>query len=181
MALAPLDRSIRWRGLDPASFEHCHIMRNARDTRIRGAIIGPDFGVFYRLKLDDEGHTRTIKLEHTDGRVLELFSDGTGNWSDDRADPLPELRGCIDIDLSATPLTNSLPIWRTNWTDAPQRFRMAWIDLEALTVAPDQQIYTRIDATHFHYQAADGSFERTLEVDADGLVIDYPGLFERAG
>ncbi|HTM77436.1 MAG TPA: putative glycolipid-binding domain-containing protein [Devosia sp.] len=178
MALAPPDRTIRWRGLDPASLEHCHIVRNSRDTRIRGAIISPASAAFYRVKLDDEGHTRTIKLEHTDGRVLELFSDGAGNWSDDRADPIPELRGCIDIDLSATPLTNSLPIWRTDWTEAPQRFRMAWIDLEALTVVADQQIYTRLDATHFRYQS--GDFERVLEIDADGLVLRYPGLFELA-
>lgn len=169
----------RWKSAD--SLEHCTILRRDSDTRIRGVIIGDDFGLSYRLKLNDQGNVRDLVIERTDGRGLELYSDGAGNWSDDRAEPLPELRGCIDIDLSASPLSNSLPVWRTNLlADTPQRFRMAWVDLASLTVRPDQQIYTRRDATHIHYQAADGSFERTIEFDADGLVLDYPGLFARA-
>ena len=107
-----LDRTIRWRGLDPASLEHCHVISTERDTRIRGAIVTPDYGLFYRIKLDDREQVRTVRLERTDGAVLELFSDGAGNWSDDRAEPLPELRHCLDIDIWPTPLTNSLPLWR---------------------------------------------------------------------
>lgn len=174
-----LDRSVRWRGLDLATIEHCHVISTERDTRIRGAIITPTYGLFYRIKLDDAEHVRTLRIERTDGKVLELFSDGAGNWSDDRAEPLPALRGCIDIDIWPTPLTNSLPIWRNQWTmDAPQQFTMAWIDADTMTVRPAAQIYTRLDATHFRYQSA--NFERVLEVDADSLVVTYPGLFERA-
>tara|TARA_R110002124_G_scaffold114535_13_gene269309 strand:- start:15496 stop:16035 length:540 start_codon:yes stop_codon:yes gene_type:complete len=176
-----LDRSVRWRGLDPVSLEHCHIIAGARDTRVRSAVITPAFGLFYRFKLDEAGNVRTVKLEHTDGRVLELFSDGAGNWSDDRAEPLPELRGCIDVDISASPLTNSLPLWRCDWIiDQPQRFAMAWIDVDSMSVQRDEQIYTRLDDSHFRYRASDGSFERIITVDADGLVLDYPGLFARA-
>ncbi|MGV8831342.1 MAG: putative glycolipid-binding domain-containing protein [Devosia sp.] len=175
-----LDRSVRWRALDPAGLEHCHVVANAGDTRIRGAIITPDHGLFYRLKLDEAGHFRTARLERTDGKVFELFSDGAGNWSDDRADPLPDLRGCIDIDISATPLTNSLPLWRCDWIiDQPQRFAMAWINTDSMTVQRDEQIYTRLDDNRFHYAAADGSFERVITVDDDGIVLDYPGLFTR--
>ncbi|MET3900118.1 hypothetical protein ABIB57_004081 [Devosia sp. UYZn731] len=173
-----LDRSVRWRGLDPATIEHCHVISTERDTRIRGAIITPTYGLFYRIKLDDTEHVRTVKLERTDGKVLELFSDGAGNWSDDRAEPLSALKGCIDIDIWPTPLTNSLPIWRSQWTiGTPQRFTMAWIDGDEMTVRRDEQIYTQLDATHFRYQSAD--FERDIEVDADRLVVTYPGLFER--
>lgn len=172
-----LNRSIRWRGLDLATLEHCHVVDNGRDTRIRGTIIGPDFGLFYRLKLDENGNTRTVRIEHTDGRVLELFSDGAGGWSDDRAEPLPVLRGCIDVDIWPTPLTNSLPLWRTDVTEAPTRFAMAWIDATTMTFKRSEQVYTRLDPTHFRYQSAD--FERALEVDEDGIVVSYPGLFER--
>lgn len=174
-----LNRTIRWRGLDPVTTEHCHVVANGRDIRIRGALVTPDYGLFYRLKLDENGHVRTARIERTDGKVLELFSDGAGNWSDDRAEPLPALRGTIDIDLWPTPLTNSLPIWRSQWTDnQPQRFAMAWIDGDEMSVHRDEQTYTRLDATHFRFQNPEG-FQRVLEVDADGLVVDYPGLFER--
>ena len=175
-----LDRTIRWRGLDPVTLEHCHVISTPRDTRIRGAIVTPDYGLFYRIKLDDAERVRTVRIERTDGAVLELFSDGAGNWSDDRAEPLPELRGAIDIDLWPTPLTNSLPIWRSQWTDnQPQRFAMAWIDGDEMTVRRDEQIYTQVDETHFRFQNADG-FDRLLEVDPDRLGVTYPGLFERA-
>ena len=173
-----LDRSIRWRGLDPTTLEHCHVISTERDTRIRGTIITPDYGLFYRIKLDDTERVRTVKLERTDGALLELFSDGAGNWSDDRAEPLSALKGCLDIDIWPTPLTNSLPLWRCQWTpQQPQRFAMAWIDGAAMTVKRSEQIYTQLGATHFRFQSAD--FERVLEVDADNLVVDYPGLFER--
>ncbi len=170
-----LNRSIRWHGIDLDTFEHAHIIANGRDTRIRGAIIGPDFGLFYRLKLDENGHTRTVKIERADGRVLELFADGAGGWSDDRAEPLPALRGCIDVDIWPTPMTNSLPIRRMDWGDQPIRFAMVWIDATDLSLKRSEQIYTKLDDTHFRYQSAD--FERIITVDEDGLVIDYPGLF----
>jgi hypothetical protein len=173
-----LDRTIRWRGLDPVTVEHCHVVSTERDTRIRGTIIAPAYGVFYRIKLDDREHVRTVRLERTDGAVLELFSDGAGNWSDDRAEPLAPLRNCVDIDIWPTPLTNSLPLWRTEWTvNQPQRLAMAWIDADEMTVKRSEQVYTKFDETHFRFQSAD--FECVLEVDADMLVMNYPGLFAR--
>ena len=180
MDVAMLDKTIRWRGLDPVTLEHCHVVANGRDTRIRGTIITPDYGLFYRAKLDDAGHVRTARIERTDGKVLELFSDGMGNWSDDRAEPLPDLRGCIDIDIWPTPLTNSLPLWRCDWLEGqPQRFGMAWVDSDEMTVRRDVQVYSQLDGNHFRFQGAEG-FGRILEVDDDGLVVIYPGLFERA-
>lgn len=171
-----LNRPIRWRGLDLETLEHCHII-DGRTTHIRGTVIGPDFGLFYRLKLDENGHTRMVRVERADGKTLELFCDGAGGWSDDRAEPIPELRGCVDVDIWPTPLTNSLPIWRTEWTDQPIRFAMAWIDATDMSFRRSEQVYTRLDATHFRYQS--GDFERVLELDGDGLVVTYPGLFER--
>jgi len=177
-----LNKSIRWRGLDPVTLEHCHIMGSSSGTRIRGTVITPDYALFYRLKLDEAGLVRSIRVERTDGAVLELFSNGAGSWSDDRAEPLPTLNGCLDIDLWPTPLTNSLPIWRSAWLDnTPQHFRMAWIDGDEMTVRLGSQTYTRLDPTHFRFQSNNGSFERVLELDGEGLVVTYPGLFERIG
>ena len=174
-----LDQSYRWRGLDLATTEHCHVIANGRDTRIRGAIIGPDFGLFYRIKLDENGNTRTLKIERADGASLELFCDGAGGWSDDRAEPIAGLRGCVDVDIWPTPMTNSLPIRRFDWLDGQaQKFAMVWIDATTMTVRREEQLYTRLDPTHFRFQSAD--FEAELTLDADGIVLDYPGLFARA-
>lgn len=170
--------SLRWKGLDLETIEQCRIIATTRDTRIRGVIVTPDLGLFYRIKLDETGLTRSVYIERTDGKSLELFSNGAGTWSDDRAEPLPALSGCLDIDIWPTPLTNSLPIWRTAWSDTqPQRFAMVWIDAMEMTFKRAEQLYTRLDDHHFRYQSAD--FERVIAVDDDGLVTNYPGLFER--
>jgi uncharacterized protein len=170
-----LNRSIRWQGLDLKTIEHAHVL-DGRNTFIRGTIIGPDWGLLYRIKLDENAHTRSVRIERTDGRVLELFSDGTGSWSDDRAEPIPALRGCIDVDIWPTPMTNSLPIWRTDWQDgAPVAFAMAWIDATEMTVKRSEQIYTRLGPTRYRFQSA--TFEAELDVDADGLITNYPALF----
>jgi hypothetical protein len=180
VSLAPLNRTLRWRPVEGVGLEHCHVIRTERDTRIRGTVISGNYGLFYRLKLDDKGQLRTARIERTDGKALELFSDGGGSWSDDRAEPLSALRGCIDIDIWPTPLTNSLPIWRHPWVEgAPVRFAMAWVDGDEMTVRRDEQIYTQLDAMHYRFENADG-FERLLEVDTDGLVLTYPDLFARA-
>jgi uncharacterized protein len=173
----PFDLPIRWQGLDLKTIEHAHIV-DGRNTFIRGTIIGRYFGLFYRIKLDENGHTRSVRIERADGRTLELFADGAGGWSDDRAEPIAALRGALDVDIWPTPMTNSLPIWRTDWTDQPQRFAMAWIDATTFDYRREEQIYTRLDAHRFRFQSAD--FEAVLETDANGLVTTYPGLFVRA-
>jgi hypothetical protein len=171
-----LERSIRWRGIESESFEHCHVVSTERDTRIRGTIITPSYGLYYRIKLDDTERVRTVKLERTDGAVLELFCDGLGNWSDDRAEPLNALRGCTDLDIWPTPLTNSLPLWRTPWTvGTPQRLAMAFVDADNMSVKRAEQIYTLLDPTQVRFQSAD--FEAVLEIDDDRIVTSYPGLF----
>ena len=64
-----------------------------------------------------------------DGMLSRRGTDLTV-WNRTRAhaEPLAALRGCVDIDIWPTPLTNSLPVWRTDWVDGkPQAFTMAWI------------------------------------------------------
>ena len=63
-----LNRSIRWQGLDLKTLEHAHVV-DGRDTHIRGTIVGPDFGLFYRLKLDENAHTRAVKIERADEKA----------------------------------------------------------------------------------------------------------------
>ncbi len=180
MSLAPLNQTVRWRPIEGAGLEHCQIIRTAQGTAIRGTIIWSDYGLYYRLFLGVSGLLHTAFLERTDGKTLDLRSDGSGQWTDGSGTVLADLSGCLDIDIWPTPLTNSLPIWRGTWEDgAPQRFSMAWVDGDAMTVRRDDQIYTRLDPEHFRFQSAEGSFERVLKVDADGLVVEYPGLFIR--
>ena len=53
----------------------------------------------------------SVRVVGTDRRVM-LRSDGSGRWEDGGGAERTAFRGCIDVDLTATPLTNILPIRR---------------------------------------------------------------------
>ena len=73
-----LNRSIRWQGLDLKTLEHCHVIANGRDTRIRGTIIGPDFGLLYRIKLD----TGTVLQVNNVNSRRAAESERVAQWED---------------------------------------------------------------------------------------------------
>jgi hypothetical protein len=174
---------LRWQPLDGVGLEHCHVSETADGIAVRSALIGEHdgsaFGAFYEIQLDPDWTFRSLVLRRHDGRVLRLVSNGAGDWKID-GQRAPGLEGCVDIDISGTPLTNTLPIRRAKYvTGEPQRFDMAWISLDTLESVRDGQIYTRLGDTRFRYQAADRSFTEVLTVDEHGFVLDYPTLFRR--
>jgi hypothetical protein len=112
---------------------------------------------------------------------LSLVSDGAGNWRYGSGEPLPELVGALDVDLTATPFTNTLPIRRLRLKAGESaEIRAAYIRFPDLAVMPDRQRYTCLEAGRlYRYEAVDGDFSRDIEVDDNGLVVTYPGLFRR--
>ena len=43
---------------------------------------------------------------------IDLLADGEDGWTTRGGAAMPELEGCVDVDISATPVTNILPIRR---------------------------------------------------------------------
>jgi hypothetical protein len=179
-----LNRKVRWRPLAGSGLELLSIRQWSDAIRVRAALIGlpgeNDHGYFYDIKLGLDWTFHSISIERTDGARLALSSDTCGNWQADGL-PRPDLSGCIDIDLSGSPFTNTLPIRRAHLPPGePQRFDMAWIDLATLTIHRDGQVYTRLDERRFRYDGVDSGFTAEITVDEDGLVVSYPPLFEQA-
>jgi hypothetical protein len=177
-------RQYRWHAIGTPGFELLEIGERKGGIDARGMIIseaeGVAFGASYHIRLGHDWTFEALNLQLLDGRRLKLRSDGHGNWTENDGTPRPDLADCVDIDFSGSPFTNTLPIRRSRLkTGLPVPFTMAYVDLFALTVVTDDQIYTRLDDTHFRYQSADGTFERVLTIDADSIVISYPGHFER--
>jgi hypothetical protein len=58
---------------------------------------------------------------------------------------------------------------------------MAYIPADTLEVFADEQIYTRLSEREYRFESGEGDeyFTADIMVDEDGLVVDYPGLFER--
>lgn len=179
-----LNRTVRWRPLDADGLEHLEIIEGPTAIVARSVLIGErggtKLGLHYEVELAPNWSFRSLRLERADGPRLELYADGEGNWTDGLHVALPELEGCIDIDISDTPFTNTLPIRRTRFAPGePALFTMAWIPLDTLEPFADDQIYTLLEDGRYLYESADGSFKAELSVDEDGLVTSYQSRFER--
>ncbi|SDH06179.1 putative glycolipid-binding domain-containing protein [Pelagibacterium luteolum] len=178
------DRTLRWRPLGSSGLEHLRVVERDGAIVLRGVVIADrddaDCAVSYAITLDADWGFRAVTLESDSGLTVALTRDGAGRWADGDG-PREDLAGCIDIDISGSPTTNTLPIRRIrDWVvGEPRRFAMAYIALPGLMVSRHEQIYTKLGADRFRYQNADGSFEAQLSVDEDGFVIDYPTLFAR--
>ena len=121
-----------------------------------------------------------VSLDGSGERRLKLRADERRRWWNDgrRA---PDLDGCIDIDIAATPLTNTFPIRRLARELAggePQTSPVAWVEVPSLRLARVDQTYMRLDGDaqpglqRWEYRdPTHGAFE--LVTDQDGFVVDY--------
>jgi len=91
------------------------------------------------------------------------------------------LYGAYDVDLSGSPLTNTLPIRRLGLSKAEtgvaHRLSVAWVLLPSLEVIQADQIYTPLGDGRVRF--ASETFSTDLIIDDDGFVVDYPGLARR--
>ena len=183
MALA---KSIRWQSTEHQGLEQFRIDEWPEGIKVRSAIVGQagddQHGVFYEVNLTPDWRFQPLLLQRTDGRVVVLRRGDDGDWLDIDGKARPELEGCFDIDFEMTPFTNTLPIRRDPlYIGETRRFWMAYIPADTLEVFADEQIYTRLSEREYRFESGEGDeyFTADIMVDGDGLVVDYPGLFER--
>jgi hypothetical protein len=180
-------RTFRWSAWDgsEAGMEHTDVRPADGGLNISGVVIGAEdgtrFGLAYRIRLDATWHTREAHLRTTSGQILHLESDGQGHWQVDGA-ARPDLQGCIDIDIQATPVTNTLPIRRLDLKEGESLdLRLCYIKVPELTVSVAEQRYTALGPSLYRFENLENGFTADLPVDEDGFVRDYPGLFRRLG
>lgn len=179
-----MQRSYRWRPDEGVGLEH--LMLEYREDVIvaDGVVIGDrgdgPFGCSYRICCDTGWRVRSLEVHAAGGRFLVLTSDGDGHWRDSDGRALPRLDGCVDVDIAATPFTNTLPIRRLG--EALRRrtgIAVAWVAVPSLEVQRADQAYTRLPDGRYLYEGPIGAFQAELELDPDGLVLRYPSLFTR--
>jgi len=87
----------------------------------------------------------------------------------------------VDVDVAATPLTNTFPIRRLAHLAVGRSVTstVAWVDVPALGVTRVEQTYQRLEdrdelAAWRYSDPTHGGF--VLTVDTEGLVVDYEGV-----
>lgn len=179
-------RDIVWQRLDRLGLEHVALEVQPDVVRAESfVLLQLDAGLVqlrYTLACDGAWRTQRIDLALTIGateRKLDLRRDTQGTWTVNGA-PRPDLAPCFEIDLAATPLTNTLALKRLGLApDVPKTMRAAYITIPELQVRVDEQEYTALSPTKFRYRGLSTNFEAEVTMDAGQLVVDYPPGWKR--
>lgn len=175
-----MEKRVRWKGLDRDSLEYMAFRTVESGFRAEAVIVDTEYGVSYTIDLDANWHFRRLDLTMTgEDRHLALRYDGT-TWTDGEETPLPHLSAALEIDISISPITNTLPVRRLDLAVGESAdIVTAYIEFPTLNVIADPQRYTRHAEDRYEYKSLDSDFLREITVDEDGFVIDYPDLFVR--
>ena len=186
-----VEREVMWAPWEGPGLEHLRLVTSDGGVLAKGLVIGLEAGrpfrIGYEIRCDGRWRVREVRAAAPDSErpVIELVADGEGHWKRGGGEPLPEFDGCIDVDISATPFTNTLPIRRLGLEPGEsEELMVTYIRVPELLVGPERQHYgcleTQAVGGLYRLEALPSGFTAELPVDADGLVIDYPGLFRRA-
>jgi len=184
-----LDRTICWTPVGGVGFEHLQLRAEEGGFVARSIVLGIDeetpFRLQYKIKADQDWRTRKLWVRAATPlgeSALALRSDGHGNWRTEDGAEMSELRGCIDVDITATPFTNTLPINRLRLAPGQSvDLRMVYVTAPSLEVGVSEQRYSRRgEGGEIIFASPAHDFTAVLPVDDAGLVMDYPQLFTRA-
>ena len=179
-----------WRPWTDPGLEHLRITYADESTVAEGTIVrvfgSVGYHATYRVTADAAWKFRGVNLiVSTDhDRHLSMTTDGEGHWQDELGNELSHLEGCFEIDISATPFTNTLAISRLQLRVGESAdLSVVYIRLPELTVEAVSQRYTALERgkerSTYRYDGLFRKFTADLPVDRNLLVLDYPETFRR--
>jgi hypothetical protein len=180
------ERLYRWRRLPDAGIEVMRLDTTHEHVRARGEVIDAGerpFALTYDWLLDPAWRTRrvNISLRDADTRNLVIERMDASRWRVDGHER-PDLAGCDEIDLSATPFCNTLALRRFGPPPgAAGEMTALYVGFPALELSPSRQRYEQIARREFVYVdlGVYAGYRARITVDEDGLIESYEGLFER--
>ena len=184
-------REMMWWAWDHPGLGHLRLaVRDSgvvADGVVLGVAEGRPFRLAYEVRCDADWRVRAARVGAPgEPPKVGLLSDGEGNWATSDGRAVTYLKGCRYVDISQTPFTNTLPIRRLGLGPGESaEISVAYFDGTELQPWPEPQRYTCLEEGGrrgglYRFLSLGGGFTADLSVDADGLVVDYPGLFKRA-
>ncbi len=161
-----LNQKVIWKNEEQFGCEHFNMIVEEKSYSAKGTIIYVDGRtsnahiVEYKIDLDANWFTKKLRIVMDDHNSLNLMSDGKGTWFDKDGKVIDKLKGAIDIDISATPFSKSLPINRIDWfLNQQEHFEMVYISIPSLEIKKIPQFYKYIRTTgnlrYFKYRCYD--------------------------
>lgn len=185
-----MKREIWWQSIDAVGLEHLRFESTDRGAVAEGTVFGgtldDPFDLRYRVECDALWRVRSarVSLASAPGGELSFDGDGDGRWTDGRGAAFPEFDGCFEIDISATPFTNTLPIRRIDLAiGASAEISVIYLLIPEMTARRSRQLYTRLGNKSYRFEEKGvfNGFTAEISIDEDGFVVDYPQLFKKIG
>jgi uncharacterized protein len=179
-----------WVSFDQMTYEHLRLSFTADSITADGWILQlgqTSNRIRYKISCDALWRVRKLEVmrQSENDSTLILHSDGQGHWTNEEYEPVRSLNACIDVDIYASPFTNTLPIRRLQLKpQESQIIPMAFVELPDLRVTATRQRYTLLrqapdGSAVYLFEGLESNFTTELPVDADGLVVEYPKFFKR--
>lgn len=185
---------LTWRAPDAPRMESVRIQLTGNRIRANGRIVAgataehAAFGVYYDLHTDESGATKRLGLTVTLAereRQLVIARDEENMWliTDARGQTRAGYDGALDVDMLFSPFFNTLPIRRARLHERAASITLPtlYLNLPEMSVVAATAGYSSPGpggGIKVHTPGTDAR-GTTLTVDADGFVIDYPGLATR--
>lgn len=185
-----MKKELIWKALDGFSTEHLCLYEDQDGIVANSVVIGMNENVPFRINyeincnLDWKVNKVDIRKFDSESANITLLSDDNGVWRKSCGEEIEDLRGCMDIDISITPFTNTIPIRRLSLSPGElSEIRVIYIDVHNFELKPVTQRYTCLDTNlegfKYKYENLDSGFATEFFVDKKGLIINYPDIFER--
>lgn len=182
--------TVKWSDWEGNGLDYCAFCQENPSSSLEGVIIGTrkgDYGAHYFVQTDSHFRTREVRIAYVGGPRLHVTTDGEGRWHDLIRDAaISGLEGCLDVDIGFTPATNTFPLKRLHLEEGASRdIVVAYVPLLPqiegdFLPRPARQRYTcLVRDQRYLYEGLFRGFKADLEVDASGLVLDYPETFRR--
>lgn len=181
-----------WKPVRAIGLEHLVLQQTEESVKADGLVIrnhnGSGLRVHYQIEFSTEWEPRGLRVQSIGSNPIELKlqTDGSGNWFDGDGQPLNALTGCYDVDVMATPFTNTPAIKRLNLAPGgASEIEVVFIVLPELSAQRARQRYTclerGVEESRYLYENLDSNFKAELVVDKEQLVTLYQGQWERIG
>ena len=170
--------AVLWQASDGGS-ELCALERTREGWRLRGTVLTHEASrpieLRYAVTVDPAWATTDVEVEvAVAGGAPRELPELSRLWAG--TERPPEYDDCVDVDLSFTPATNTLPIRRLGLEIGDEaEIQVAWVVWPELRVRRVLQRYARLAQDRYRY--TQDEFEAELLIDRQGLVLEYEGLW----
>ena len=176
--------SALWRRLDMPGHEAVRIYEGDDGWILDGASVfsykGKPCRLEYLIECDPDWKTSIVTVDGFVGHevvAIEIESEN-GVWYVN-GEEVGDVERAIDIDLNFSPVTNLLPIRRSNLAVGDEAaVRAAWLRFPSFKLETLEQIYTRTGESIYTYRSSTG-LEKAITVDEFGLVAEYADFWVR--